>query len=384
MKKVLLSVLGASAILAALLSTGCSTEPKGTEGKIIVSDTLPMGTANVDTITLKDADLGADTISVKVTSGADNAGIYLVLSGKSGVYKGVLSFSTAASTPNSTIQVIQNCLVTVTYKDAKPAGNRMESFSWKASATTVGVDKAATGYQGITDPMIITVTDPNISTQTVTVNVTSTHNTTPLAVTLTKSATVYGMYTGNVYFTVASTVTGADTLHVKDQDVVTVTYSNLVTPSMLDSAKTLWAVAATAIAVAPGAATYTGLKDSMVITVTDPNVTTPTVTVHLTSHKDATGIDVTLTLANGTYSGKVAVSLVQSGINVIGVLPPADTMTISYAAPAVAAPVIGASDMAGFLRFDCNGLRQHITEQLNKWQFPLQTTIPPQRRWLLM
>ena len=341
MKKLLFTVLGVSALFAAMCLNGCSTEPKGDEGRITVSDTLPVGTASVDTITLKDADLTADTQSVKVTSGVDNTGIYLVLSGKNGIYKGVLSFSTAASTPNSTILVNQNGTVTVTYKDAKPAGTRTEILIWKAGTLGVALDKSS--YQGVSTPMIITVTDTNVASQTVSVNVSTTTFTTPVQVILAMDATKYGVYTGSVYFTVGNTATIKDTIRVKDQDNVTVSYSCALIPGLAAAtASAKWA--ALASSVAPGAATYTGLANKMVINVTDSNVTTPTVTVHLKSQKDPTGIDVVLNGSAGSYTGQVGVSLTQSsGPNsVIAVQAPADTMAVSYTDPAVANPVLGA------------------------------------------
>jgi|GEM_PF-2594928 hypothetical protein len=338
MKKVLLSILGVSAIFTALLSTGCGTEPKGTEGKITVSDSVAVGTAKVDTITLNDADLTGDTVSVQVTSTADAVGIYLVLSGTGGVYKGTLIFSTAASTAGSTIMVSQNSIITVKYNDAKPSGTRSQTFRWQAGAMAVAVDNTA--YQGVATPMMITVTDPNISSQDVTVNVSSTHFTTPVAVTLTKSATVYGQYAGSVYFTVATTITGSDTVHVMNNDTVTVKYSNTVTPSVIATAKAPW-TASQPITVASDKASYSGLTDKITLTVTDANVTTSTVTVKLTSSKDPTGITLTLPFAAGTGSIQVGVSLVQSGTNTIAVQAPSDTLKASYTDAALAAPVTG-------------------------------------------
>jgi hypothetical protein len=343
MKKVLLTILGASALLAGLLSTGCSTEPKGTEGKIIVNDTIVSGTAGVDTITLKDADLTADTVSVKVTSSADEVGIYLTLTGSSGVYKKVLGFSTAQSTAGSVIQVSQNSMVTITYKDAKPAGTRTETFFWKAGTLAVALDH--TSYMGISSAAVITVTDPNISGQTATVNVMSTSYSTAFPVTLTRTS--YGQYSGNLYFTVSTAMTGKDTVHVKNGDSITVTYSNVVTPSASIAAKAGWTAiqpitVQTDASTLSGFPTYnTGLKGKMTISVVDSNVAAPTVAVHLTSHKDPTGIDLTLPYVNGGYSIQVGVSLTASGINVIAVQPPLDTMTMTYSDPAIATPITG-------------------------------------------
>lgn len=324
-------------MLAAFLSTGCSTEPKGTEGKIVVNDTIVSGTAGVDTITLKDADLTADTVSVKVTSSADNVGIFLTLTGSSGIYKNALGFSTAQSTAGSVIQVSQNSLVTITYKDAKPAGNRTETFYWKAGTLAVALDN--TSYRGIGSAAVITVTDPNISGQTATVNVMSTSYSTPFPVTLTQTS--YGQYSGKVYFTVSTAITSTDTLHVKNGDSITVTYSDVVTSSVSMVAKAGW-TAIQPITVQSGAASYSGLNGKMTINVVDSNVTTSSITVHLTSHKDPTGIDLTLSSASGVYSVQVGASLTTSGINVIAIQPPLDTMTISYTDPAIATPITGA------------------------------------------
>lgn len=330
MKKVLFSVLGASAILAALLSTGCGTEPKGTEGKIIMNDTLVMGTAGVDTITLKDADLGADTYTVKVTSTADPVGINVLLTGKSGVYKAALGFSTAASAAGTTIQVNQNCIVTVTYKDAKPAGTRTQTIIWKAGAMTVALDHPS--YQGITTPMMITLTDPNISSQTATVNVMSTSYPTPFPVTLTNSG-VYGQYTGSVYFTASTAITSKDTVHVKNTDSVTVTYSSLVTPSVVTSASAQWL--ATSVVFAFDSADYHGTADQIAISLTNDHTSAATLVVDVSSAKAGDTVAITLTAMAATpsiFTGTVGFTLGAATATAVGVKD-SDMVTVSYVDP---------------------------------------------------
>ena len=329
MKKVLLGVFGASVLLASLSFTGCSTSPKGTEGKIVLSDTLASGTKDMVTVTLKDADLTVTTEPVTVTSSVDPVGITLNLNGKNGVYSGTLAFSTTASGADI-IKVINGALVTFTYKDALPAGTRTETLIWQGGALGVAVSSAT--YQGISTPMNITVTDTNVASATVTANIVTSTFATPLVVTLNQVAGSIGVYTGAVYFTVSNLATLQDTLRVKDGDNVTVSYSDAVVTG-----------AATATAVWTGvpaelttdSASYSGLTDVMNISVSNANITNPTVTVHVASAKgDTAGINVTLTARQDTpwiYTGKVGFGMVSSSAAapIIGVKD-SDVVTISY------------------------------------------------------
>jgi hypothetical protein len=340
MKKILLSVLSVGAVLAALCVSGCGTEPRGTEGKISLSDSLHVGTKGAVTVTLKDADLTDTVATVKVISTADQLGITLKLTGKNGVYTGSLAFTTDASSGNA-IQVSNNCLVTVTYKDAFPAGTKTQTLFWKAGTMSVKLDN--TSYKAIYKPMVITVTDTNIDKPSVTVTVATTSYPNPMLLTCKLLAGSYGVYVDTVYFTASTSLTGKDTVHVKSGDSVFVSYSDALVPVTLAPAAAKW----TAIMpmVAPGAPVYTGVKDKIVINVLDSNVSVPSVTVHLKSAKDTAGIDVVLKAvkgSTGSYTAMVGVSLTQSVQgSVIAVLPPNDTMTITYVDPAIAAPILG-------------------------------------------
>jgi hypothetical protein len=327
MKKVLLSILGVSAALAALCMTGCGTEPKGTEGKVLLSDSaagVSMGTKDPVTVTLKDADLTNLADTLKVTSGADEVGTMLILTGKNGVYTGQLYFSTVASGLD-TIMVNNNTMVTVTYKDAKPAGLRTATLIWKGGAVGVALDAAT--YTGIAAPMTITVTDTNISSATVTVNVSTTTFTTPVPVVL-SSAGTFGMYTGKVYFNVGNTLTGADTVHVRNNDAVTVTYSDLVVPASIATAQAKWQGAA--VAITTDSAAYNGFE-KMMITLTDDHTAATSLVVNVSSAKAGDTIPVTLTAVTATpwiFTGSVGFSLIKTA-TAVGVQD-SDMVMVSY------------------------------------------------------
>jgi hypothetical protein len=273
---------------------------------------------------------------------ADQLGITLKLTGKNGVYTGSLAFTTDASSGNA-IQVSNNCLVTVTYKDAFPAGTKTQTLFWKAGTMSVKLDN--TSYKAIYKPMVITVTDTNIGKPSVTVTVATTSYPNPMLVTCKLLAHSYGVYVDTVYFTASTSLTGKDTVHVKSGDSVFVSYSDALVPVTLAPATAKW-TAITPV-VAPGAPVYTGLKDKIVINVQDSNVSVPFVTVHLKSAKDTAGIDVVLKAvkgSTGSYSATVGVSLALSVPgSVIAILPPNDTMAMTYVDPAIAAPILGAA-----------------------------------------
>lgn len=328
MKKVLLSILGVSAALAALCTTGCGTEPKGTEGKVLLSDSVSadvsVGTKDPVTVTLKDADLTGTADTLTITSDVDHLGTMLILTGSKGVYTGQLYFSTVASGLD-TIKVSDGSEVTVTYKDAKPAGLRTATLIWKGGAVGVALDAAT--YTGITAPMTITVTDTNISSTTVTVNVATTTFTTPVPVVLASAGTI-GMYTGKVYFNVGNTLTGADTVHVRNNDAVTVTYSDLVVPASVATAQAQWQGAS--VVITPDSSAYNGFE-KMMITLTDDHTVATSLVVNVSSQKAGDTIAVTLTAVPGTpwiFTGSVGFSLSMTA-TAVGVQD-SDMVTVSY------------------------------------------------------
>jgi hypothetical protein len=346
MKKVLLSVLCVSTLLIALCMIGCATEPKGTEGKITLSDTTGSitGSNGLLTVTLKDADLTQDTISLKVTSGSYATGIYLTLNGKNGVYSGNLYFSTTAYN-DSTIRVNDGDQVTITYSDAKPGADRSVKLTWNGAKGTVALDAAA--YSSIAAPMTITVNDLDMAAPSLDVDITTTFYTQKTTITLNAVAGSYGKYSGNVYFT-AGPIPGNDTIRVKDGDQVKVTYNDAVPPGTTVSATATWNGVAGTVTVAPTA--VTGLKSPMTITVADVDVADPTITVKVASQKDATGISVVLNAeagSAGTYSGQVAFSLKASVPGSVIAVQNADQITVSYADIAPAATRTATATWAG-------------------------------------
>jgi len=337
MKKVLLTVLGASMLLVALCIIGCGTEPRGTEGKITVSNTSITGSNVPLTVTLNDRDITDTVVTVKVTSYDYPLGIKLRLTGKNGTFTGTLNFSTTVA-GNDTIRVIDGDLVTITYTDAFPAGDRTVKVSWNGAKGTVALDAAS--YSSIATPMTITVTDLDMSAPALSVDIiTTTYNSQKTTVILNAVAGSYGTYSGKVYFTPKLSA-GNDTIRVKDGDVVTVTYTDDVPPGAIASATATWhGVAGT---VTPDAAAYTGLKSKMTITLKDADVTDPSVTVMVKSQKDTAGISVVLNSAAGsagTYSGQVGFSLKSSTAGSVIAVQNNDQVTISYNDVAPAAVV---------------------------------------------
>jgi hypothetical protein len=329
MKKVLLTILGASTLLVALCMIGCGTEPRGAEGKITVSSTSVTGSNVPLTVTLKDPDLTNTVDTLKVTSFDFPSGINLILTGSNGTYTGTLNFSTTVADIN-TIRVIDGDLVTITYKDAFPAGDRTAKVTWNGAKGAVTLDKAT--YSSIATPMTITVTDLDMAAPALDVDIiTTTYNSQKTTVILKAVAGSYGTYSGKVYFT-AGLSAGNDTIRVKDGDVVTVTYNDDVPPGATATATAVWHGVAGIVTATPAA--FIGLKSYMTITLKDSDVTDPSVTVKVKSQKDTAGISVVLNSvagSAGSYSGQVCFSL-QGSSSTTGTLAVQnnDTMTISY------------------------------------------------------
>ena len=331
MKKVLITILGASTLLVALCMIGCGTEPRGYEGKITVSSTtLTVTGSNTPlTVTLNDPDLTAAFVTLKVISSYYPSGINLKLVGNNGTYSGTLNFSTTVA-GNDTIRVVDGDLVTITYKDAMPVGDRSVKIIWTGARGTVALDKAA--YSSIAAPMTITVTDLDMGAPTLDVDIiTTTYNSQKTTVILKAVAGSYGTYSGKVYFT-AGPSAGNDSIRVKDGDVVTVTYNDDVPPGTTALATAVWHGVAGIVTATPAA--FIGLNTYMTITLKDSDVTDPSVTVKVKSQKDTAGISVVLKLvagSAGTYSGQVCFSL-QGSSSTQGtlVVQNNDTVTILY------------------------------------------------------
>jgi hypothetical protein len=328
MKKVLITILGVSALFAAMSLNGCGTEPKGMSGTFTLSDTVVTGTNLPITITLKDADVTDTMVPVNVTSSADAVGFTIMLTGKNGVFTGTLSFTTTASAAPA-IQVFHNGLVTLTYRDYKPEGYRTETLIWKGAVGSVALDQAA--YTSIAAPMVITVTDLDMAATSLTVSVTTTTYTSPVNVVLQPVAGSYGTYSKSVYFTPETRLTLGDTIHVKSGDVVTVTYADQI-PAGTDVTKTAtWTGVAGTVALDSADAGYHGMSSTATITLTDADLTASTVNVTVTSKKDAVGITVALTGAAGSYSGHFGFNMSTSVAGTTIAAQDSDLITISYA-----------------------------------------------------
>jgi hypothetical protein len=303
MKKVLLAILGASTLLAALCMIGCGTEPRGREGKITLSDSVFTGTNGSVTITLKDADVTDPSVKVKVASSADPVGTSFTLSGSNGVFTGTLKFSVSA-TNKDTILVDNFSLVTVTYKDAFPAGDRTQTMIWKGTTGTILLDAAS--YTSVIKPMTITVRDNDVSVPSVLVTLNTSSSSATILVTL-KSTGTYGEYSGKIVF--STRVNNADTLLVKDNDVVSVTYKDDITQKS-SNATAVWK--GIAGVVTTDKANYVAFAAPMTITLVDSDLTSPTVSVTVKSTTDTAGITAVLKPVAGakaTYQGTMAFTL---------------------------------------------------------------------------
>jgi hypothetical protein len=360
MKKVLITILGVSALFAIMCLNGCGTEPKGTEGKITTTDSLYVsGTNSTETITLKDADLTDTVAKVTVTSGADAVGITLYLPGKNGVYTGQLAFSPTASSGNA-IKVIDGGVITLTYKDAKPAADRTKTLVWKGVAGTMTLDKTA--YSSIATPMVITVTDLDMAAASLTVSVTTTTYTSPVSVVLQPVAGSYGTYTKSVYFTPETRITQGDTIHVKSADVVTVTYADQI-PAGTDVSKTAtWTGVAGVVALDSSDTGYHGTTSKATITLTDPDLTATSINVTVTSKKDPTGITVALAGAAGTYTGQIGFSLSASVAGTTIAAQDSDLITVSYTDVEPAGTITKTANWYSTLKPALGFFGQHTTD----------------------
>jgi hypothetical protein len=228
-------------------------------------------------------------------------------------------------------------------------GNFPITLQW---AISVALDMDS--YQSIDWPMTASVWDLSVSSTTISATVASTSYPTPISLTLAKDTANPGSYAGNIGFTVSKVTTLGDTVRVKDNDTVTVSY--VKAGNVAAFAKAVWN--GIAPDVRPAVSIYLGLKLPININADDRNITDTSITIHLSSHKDTVGIDVALhALAGspGSYTGSVMPSLTTSTPGkVIAVRPPIDTLTTSYLSPAYSKPVVSSAAQGTALLWKCN------------------------------
>jgi hypothetical protein len=209
-------------------------------------------------------------------------------------------------------------------------------------------------YQGIEWPMSVTVWDLPVTTPTVSATVASTTYPTPISLSLTRDTGNAGSYSGTIGFTVSKVTTLKDSVRVKDNDTVTVSYIKAGTTAA--TGKSVWS--AIPPDVTPSVSIYLGLKLPININADDRNITDSTISIHLASHKDTVGINVILHAlpgSPGSYSGFVYPSLTTSTpFKVIAVRPPIDTLTTIYQSPALSNPVISDAKKGTALLWKCN------------------------------
>jgi|WetSurMetagenome_2_1015567.scaffolds.fasta_scaffold00017_48 hypothetical protein len=200
-------------------------------------------------------------------------------------------------------------------------------------------------YQGIESPLIITAKDPYATAATVDAVVSSVFYPTLDTVKLVKDTTDPGAYNGQVYVAVRSSKPLKDTIRVKDKDSISVSYQAAPPLTTHSTANAVWQVIPPSVR--PSVSIYLGVVDPININADDRNITDSTITIHLSSHKDTVGINVTLHLlpsSPGSYTGSVGASLTQSVEGkVMAVRPPIDTLTTVYQSPATSTPVVSSA-----------------------------------------
>ena len=221
----------------------------------------------------------------------------------------------------------------------------------------VSVSSDVDAYQGIESPMIITAKDPYAAAATVDAIVSSKLYPALLdTVKLDKVATNPGAYEGMLYFVVRSTKPGKDTIRVKDNDSITVTYHATSPLTTVATCAAVWN--AMQPSVRPNTSIYIGLKNPISVLADDRNITDSTIIVHISSHKDTVGINVVLPVvagSPGSYLGYVGASLTQSVAGkVLAVRPPIDTLTTIYQSPALNTPIISDARQGTALLWKCN------------------------------
>lgn len=224
-------------------------------------------------------------------------------------------------------------------------------------AVAVSVASDVDAYQGIESPMIITAKDPYAAAATVNAIVSSKLYPALLdTVKLNKVATNPGAFEGMLYFVVRSTKPGKDTIRVKDNDSITVTYHATSPLTTVATGTAVWN--ALQPSVRPNTSIYIGLKNPISVLADDRNITDSTIIVHISSHKDTVGFNLVLPVvagSPGSYLGYVGASLTQSVAGkVLAVRPPIDTLTTIYQSPATNTPVISDASKGTALLWECD------------------------------
>jgi hypothetical protein len=330
MNKILLSVLGTSAVVFALLCAGCATQPRdeGQIGTISVDKPVYTGTIMKMQVTVKDGDLSDAVLNgVLVASDDDMVGIKVQLKRTAaGVYSNTVSFTTGQSDSAAMeIHVKDKSAVTVSYADAKPAGARTAKTLWKAAVGTVTLDAAS--YSSVVRPMVIMVNDTDVTDSCVLVTLNTSSSSATNLLTLKTTGTA-GVFSGKVVFSIRTS--NAETLLVKDKDVISVMYEDNA-PAESYSAKAVWNGVAGVVSV--DKAKYVAFGSPMAITLVDTDLTTPTVAVNVKSPTDTTGITATLKPVAGkigTYSGSVTFTLNASVDGKSIQISDNDNVTVTY------------------------------------------------------
>jgi hypothetical protein len=199
----------------------------GVSGSVQPNQSMYLSLRDSMRIDLTDADLTADTASIKITSIKDSVtGIWVVCKKTTpGTYKSpYIGFTTGPSIPNKKIQVTpekQNRL-SLYYYDKQPVSTQTGFVLWDGKLGFVNLDcDPDVGYIGTTTPANVTLTDADILDTTAVVSVTSKKDPTGISLKLTGPD---GNLAGDLKFSTTASSAATGTIAVMDGDTISVTY----------------------------------------------------------------------------------------------------------------------------------------------------------------
>jgi hypothetical protein len=209
------------------------TQWSGSAGIFGPGASMYVGLKSKLVITLYDPDLTDSTVTIRVKSPKDTAGIDVVMHQQSGYGPGNfdarVGFSLTASIPDSVIavdgKVMWEDTLYMIYHDAAPEGVIFGSICrWLPIQGQIFLDSAE--YHGTAGAMGIILADDEITDSSVVVTVKSQTDTVGISDTLKADAGTPGQFSGHVGFSPAASAPGL--IAVQDSDTVTVTYMDFV------------------------------------------------------------------------------------------------------------------------------------------------------------
>jgi hypothetical protein len=308
-----------------------STLWTGQTGTLDPGASIYTGVLNKLSISLFDQDVTDPTVTIRVKSDKDTAGIMVPLHALgSGSFTGRIWFSLTGSVADSVLAVMGTAddNVWMFYHDLTPDQIVRSSIcTWKPSLATIVLDASA--YHGTDSTAAITLYDDDIIDSTVIVKVTSTTDATGISDTLRVGTP--GKFTGHVGFSTGASSAGI--IAVQDNDSVTVSYQDGSPDSLVTQSASWKSGYAGSIMIENGS--YQSCLAPMVVTVVDTDLVGATVPIRVKSTTDPTGFVLLLKSvagSPGTYSDSVFFSIVttDSASRRIRVLD-YDNVTVLYA-----------------------------------------------------